>query len=253
MFFYAEGSHISPVIGKFLSWETLRLLWAGGSWEAGAGVSHIGELCQSPDPPLRRKLGRRSCRPQIAASCRRGIAQRRLSRAVFWPKLNRITKQLLRSVPEAGNHHQLAGAVWSQDSAAPRLLRCVCRSSLGAVAVLAGLMNAALPSSPSCGNDGFLKTKTKLKEEERTQRCTAASRFSTSSGFLAKYLLKFQVQHSPRALPLVYNWNSKYLSPKQENCFYFTQFGSGQPVCRLSLKSNQRHLTSSVVSKTMQW
>lgn len=55
---YARGSCISQVIGEFLSWETLRILSPGGSWEAEAGVSHIGKLCERLHPPLSRELSR---------------------------------------------------------------------------------------------------------------------------------------------------------------------------------------------------
>lgn len=51
---YAKSSCISQVRGKFLSQETLMVLSPGGSWEAGAGVSHIGKLCGSLHPPLSR-------------------------------------------------------------------------------------------------------------------------------------------------------------------------------------------------------
>ena len=72
---YAWGSCISQVIGKFLSQETLRLLSPGGSWAAGAGVPHIGKLCESLYPPLSGKLSRRSCGPQIVASCQSEMVQ----------------------------------------------------------------------------------------------------------------------------------------------------------------------------------
>lgn len=67
------------------------------------------------------------------------------------------------------------------DSAAAHLLQCGCRSSLGAVALCAGLMNAALPPSPGWGNDDFLgkKKKNRLKKDKMVgeARCTATSSF----------------------------------------------------------------------------
>lgn len=111
---YAGGSCISQVIGEFLSRESLRVLSPGGNWEAGAGVSHVGKLCESLHPALSRELSRRSCGPQIVASCQREMVQQWVSRAAFWPKFNWITNQLLQPVPEAGNHHQLAGGICSQ-------------------------------------------------------------------------------------------------------------------------------------------
>lgn len=69
---------------------------------------------RKPGPTSAQQLGRRPCRPQIVASCHSEMVQRGVSWAVFWPKFNRITNQLLHSVPEAGNHHQLAGGVWSR-------------------------------------------------------------------------------------------------------------------------------------------
>lgn len=64
------------------------------------------------------------------------------------------------------------------DSAAAHLLRCVCRGSLGAGALFAGLMSAALPPSPGWGNDDFLG-KNRLKKDKKggEARCTAASSF----------------------------------------------------------------------------
>lgn len=75
-------------------------------------------------PPLSRELSRRSCAPQIAASCQSGMAQQWVSRAAFWPKFNWITSQLLQPVPEAGNHHQLVGGICSQGQTVLLLICC---------------------------------------------------------------------------------------------------------------------------------
>lgn len=212
---YAGGSCISQGLGKFLSQETLRLLSPGGSWEAGAGVSHFGKRCESLYPPLRGKLSRRSCSPQIVASCQSEMVQQWVSRAVFWPKFNRITNQLLQPVPEAGNHHQPAGGIWSRWQAV--LLRACCNMFatarweqwLSLQVWRLSLLPQAVGMMISWKN-----LKKKKMEEKRTERCTAASSFSPSSDFLAKHLLELQGPHPPKALPLTCNWNSKYLSPK---------------------------------------
>lgn len=127
---YARGSCISQVTGVFLSQETLRVLSPGGSWEAGAGVSPMGKLCESLHPPLSRELSRPACAPQISASCQSEMVQQWVSQAAFWPKFNWITNSLLQPEPEAGNHHQLAAGICSQWQTV--LLLTCCTVSAGA-------------------------------------------------------------------------------------------------------------------------
>lgn len=169
------GSCISQVIGKFLSRETLRLSSSGGSWEAGAGVSHFGKLCESLYPPLRGKLSRRSCSPQMVASCQSETVQQWVSRAVFWPKLIWITNQLLQPVPEAGNHHQLAGGIWSQGQTVLLLACC----NVFAVArweqwFFLQVLRMQVSLLPQAMGMMISWKKFKKKEEESAERCTAA-------------------------------------------------------------------------------
>lgn len=70
-------------------------------------------------------------------------------------------------------------------SAAPCLLQYVCNCSLGAVALLAGL--TALPPSPSCGNDDFLKKlKKKKKGGEEDWKVNCCKQLFSKQWFLGK-------------------------------------------------------------------
>lgn len=182
MFFFppagSEGSCISQAIGKFPSWESLRLLSAGGGWEAGAGVSHVGKLCESLHLPLPWELSRHSPHPCAAASCQSEMVQQWVSQAVFRPKFNRITTQLLQPVPEAGCHQQLTDGI------------------------LSPWQTALLQLAGSWGSPC------------RSHKYSSLSPWnssSPSSDFLTKHL-KFQAQQPHKVLQLTFKWNSRYLS-----------------------------------------
>lgn len=149
---YARGSCISQVIGEFLSRETLRIypqvgagrqeqvsltlassvkgcihLWA----ESSAGFLWSTNHCQ-----LSKWNGSAVSLPGCV------LAKIQLDYKPIAPACPRSRKS-----PSAGRWDLLTVT----DSAAAHLLQRVCRGSLGAGALFAGLMNAALPPTPAGG------------------------------------------------------------------------------------------------------
>lgn len=141
----------------------MRVLSPGGSWEAG-GQEQVSLTLAGPV----KAASTSEQRAQQAFPCSTNRCQ--LSEwngsAVSLPGciLAKIQLDYKPIAPACPRSRKSPSAGWwdlltGTDSAAAHLLQCVCRSSVGAVALFAGPMNAALPPSPAWGNDGFLEKK----------------------------------------------------------------------------------------------